>query len=207
MRGRASQRKHRSKDKNEEDIGITVSMDYCFIAPVEDVEGSQEPVLVMYDSRTKATWCMMTDHKGAIPWVVKWCVAKLEEAGYTGKDITIKTDGEPALLDLKRAIMASRTGLTTPIESPVRQSKSNGSMERAIRTWQGYLRTVKKYFEDKCKIKLEIKHVLFQWIVMWAAESLNLFKVHRTGRTAYEIMTGHKMKRKVPGFGKLLWRL
>ena len=206
--GQATGIQHRSKDKNEEEIGITICMDYCFMTPVEDAEGDQEPVLVMYDSRTKATWCMMADHKGALPWIVKWCVAKLEEAGYNGKDITIKTDGEPALMDLKRAIMASRVGITTPIESPVRQSKSNGAMERAIRTWQGYLRTIKKYFEDKCKIKLDIKHELFQWMVMWSSESLNFFKVHASGKTTHEMITGHKMKRKVPGFGeKVMFRM
>ena len=206
--GQATGIQHRSKEKNEEDAGITVCMDYCFMTPVGEADGEQEPVLVMYDCRTKATWCMMTDHKGALPWVTKWCVAKLEEAGYNGKDITIKTDGEPALMDLKRSVMASRVGITTPIESPVRQSKSNGAMERAIRTWQGYLRTIKKYFEDKCKVKLDIKHELFQWMVMWAAESLNFFKIHASGKTTHELITGHKMKRKVPGFGeKVMFRM
>ena len=205
--GQAIGIQHKSKGKDEEAIGITVSMDYCFLSNTEDDE-EKEPVLVMYDDRTKAVWCVMTDSKGPLSWVVKWCVSKLEEAGYNGQEITIKTHREPALLSLKGPAIATRNGVTTPVESPVRQSKANGAMERTIRAWQGYMRTIKNYCEDKCEIKLNIEHVLFHWLVMWTADSMNMFKVHSTGRTSYEAMTGHRMRRKVLAFGeKIMFKM
>ena len=168
---------HKLKDKSEEDASITMSIDYCCVGFAS--KDDKEPVLVMFDHSTEAICCV--DHTGVLPCVVKWCVAKLEAAGYTGKEITLKSDREPALMSLKRAVMATRTGITTPIESPVRQSKANGAMERAIRSWQGLLRTLKKYFEDKLKTKLNGEHILLQWLTMWSSDALNLYKVHAQG--------------------------
>ena len=62
---------------------------------------------------------------------------KLDEAGYRGKDITINTDQEESVMALKRAIAARREGVTTPIESKVRVSETNGRVERAIPKWRG----------------------------------------------------------------------
>ncbi len=48
---------------------------------------------------------------------------------------------------------------TVPIESPVRASQSNGMMESAIGIWQGQLRTIKHYTEEKLKKKIETDSV------------------------------------------------
>ena len=60
-----------------------------------------------------------------------------DEAGYRGKDITINTDQEESVMALKRAIAARREGVTTPIESKVRVSKTHGRVERAVQQWMG----------------------------------------------------------------------
>ncbi len=56
----------------------------------------------------------------------------LDQSGYQGEKFTFKTDQEPSIVALKRAVAAARTGETVPIESPVRASQSNGMMESAI---------------------------------------------------------------------------
>ena len=53
------------------------------------------------------------------------------------------------MLALKKAIAVARRAETPFIESPVRESKSNGLMERMVRSWQGQFRTLKTYFEDQ----------------------------------------------------------
>ena len=73
----------------------------------------------------------------------------LDQSGYEGEKLTFKTDQEPSIVALKRAVAAARTGETVPIESPVRASQSNGMMESAIGIWQGQLRTIKHYTEEK----------------------------------------------------------
>ena len=70
-------------------------------------------------------------------------------AGYSNTDITIKSDQEPAILALKSAIAANRTGKTALIDTLLRESKSNGAVEGAVRIWQGQFRTLRHYFE-KC---------------------------------------------------------
>ena len=80
-------------------------------------------------------WAFPVDRKGPVPYVVSWIVDKLESAGYTGMKLTMKSDQEPSVEALKRAVALRRQAVTTLIESPVWESQSNGANERAIRTW------------------------------------------------------------------------
>ena len=92
-------------------------------------------MLVAYNQNKNALWTLEVDHKGVDAGVgASWLVDKLELAGYTGTKITIKSDGEPSRVAFKRAVALGRTPETSLIETPVRRSKSNGQVERAIRT-------------------------------------------------------------------------
>ena len=64
-----------------------------------------------------------TERKGADKYVVKFVADKLEEAGYTGVKLTLRSDGEEAIVALKRAVAVSRGAETAFVESPVRESK------------------------------------------------------------------------------------
>ena len=55
-----------------------------------------------------------------------WLVSKLELSGYEGAKITLRTDKEPSFIALKKAVAVKRKSETAFIESPVRESKSNG---------------------------------------------------------------------------------
>ena len=76
------------------------------------------------------------------------------------------------------------------------------SLQRAIRTWQGYFRTWRVHFKDQIHSKLDLQPPLFAWLVMWAADALCRYKVHSTGRTSHEMMTGHTANGGPPGFGE-----
>ena len=86
--------------------------------------------------------------KGPVDWVVKWVVDRSDEIGYRGVAITLKRDQEPAMLAMQKAIAAKRTGVTTPIDPPARESQCNGAVAQAVRPWQGQLRTLKGHYED-----------------------------------------------------------
>ena len=88
--------------------------------------------------------------------IVEWVKGVLDQSGYEGEKITFKTDQEPSIVALKKAVPAARMGETVPIESPVRASKSNGMMEGAIRIWRGPLRTIKHFTESKTKRRIEV---------------------------------------------------
>ena len=94
-----------------------------------------DAVLILYDSNRKGIWTMSVDKKGATPSSVKLVIDKLEDIGYSGSEVTLKSDQEPAILDLEREVGIKRQRETVTIESPVRESKCNGAVERAVKTW------------------------------------------------------------------------
>ena len=71
---------------------------------------------------------------------------------------------------LKRAVAARRKAETALIDSQVRESKSNGAMERAILKWQGQVRTMKLHLDEKIKMKISKNHEVIGWMFNWAAE-------------------------------------
>ena len=125
---------HRSlPDGHGNCVGITVSMDYCFMTDDEKVEGTP-PVLVMFDSNSKGLWALQADSKAVTKHLVKFVADRLDDAGYAGVKVTLTSDQEESMLALKKAVAVTRRAETCPIESPVRESKANGLMERLIRS-------------------------------------------------------------------------
>ena len=203
--GRSLGMQHRSGDPDEEPLGVTISLDYAFKAG-DEVEADLQPQLVAYDHGKKALWVLEVEEKGVEAGVgVAWLAEKLEFAGYAGVKVTLRSDRERSILALKRALAIKREAETAMVESPVRESKSNGRIERAIRTWRDQFRTLRHQFERRMKVKMEKNGVLSSWLSSWAAEVLNRYKVQDSGRTAYEMITSHKCKMAVVGFGEKVW--
>ena len=63
--------------------------------------------------------------------------AIIMEFGYGGVKIAIKCDGAPELKAIRREVGLLREMPTVPIDVPVNVSKSNGAVERTVRSWQG----------------------------------------------------------------------
>ena len=125
-----------------------MSIDYLFMVPEEEDE-NMDAVLIVYDANRRGIWTLSVDRKGPSAAVVKWLSDKLEQIGYSEVDITLKSDQEPAVVDLKREIGVRRQASTAMVESPVRESKCNGAVERAVRTWQAQFRTLRHQFESR----------------------------------------------------------
>ena len=60
------------------------------------------PILAVFDNKCMGIWALPVEEKGANDEAVRWMVEKIEEAGYAGQKVVIKSDQEPALLDLSR---------------------------------------------------------------------------------------------------------
>ena len=205
VRGRSIGKQHRRREAYDESMGIVVSIDYCFKLP-EELEDDLSPILIAYDHRTRAIWTLEVDAKGIEAGVgTSWLVAKLDMAGYAGMRITIRSDQEPSILNLKKAVAIKRNAETALLESPVQESKSNGKVERAVRTWRDQFRTLRSQFERRTGSKLERNGALSTWLVSFAAEVMNKFKVQENGKTAFETMTSHKCTQAVVGFGEVVY--
>ena len=133
---------------------------------------------------------------------MKWICDKLDESGYAGVAVTLKSDQEPAMMKLKQAVAVRRKAETPMIESPVRESKSNGRIERAITKWQAKLRTIRHHLESRLGEKIENHSAIMEWMIVWVADFLSKYVVHENGRTKYEMTTQHLVKHKVIGFAE-----
>ena len=199
--GKARLAPHIREPADRDRLGITVSCDYAFMT-AEEADEEVQPSLVIYDDDKCAFWAIGVKGKSVTEPLVKHFKGILDQSGYDGEKITLKSDQEPSVVALKRAVAAARSGETVPIESPVRASKSNGKMEGAIGIWQGQVRTIKHFTESRLKRRIVIDGVLFSWLVPFCAEIMNKYKVGADGRTAYEKITGHKCRHQVVGFAE-----
>ena len=85
------------------------------------------------------------------------------ELGYAGIAVSMKCGQAPELKELRRQVSLRRSAPTVPIDVPVRESKANGAVERAVKTWQGQFRTLKSHLEHSIGKQLDKKHPIFQW--------------------------------------------
>ena len=72
-------------------------MDYCFFTKINvehrEIESEDTmPILVAYDDAKECFWALDVGHKGVNPEGVKWCCDTLEDSGYFGTDVTVKSD-------------------------------------------------------------------------------------------------------------------
>eukprot|EP00973_Karenia_brevis_P009811 1326112-Karenia_brevis.AAC.1 len=141
------------------------------------------PILVVKDMKSKSIFAHAVSRKGTSnKWVVKKLVDDLDSLGYGWTKVVIRSDQEPALVDVKEdlrrarweefehvmeQVEATRKARTEIIkqelgpvtllqESPVSESQSNGAAENAIRHVQGQFRTLKSFLEDNIKEKIPI---------------------------------------------------
>ena len=204
--GKSTGLHHRCGDPEEEKLGVTIRVDYAFRSTGEQEEGVV-PILVAYDNMKGSIWALEVEEKGVSHGTVavEWLVAKLDASGYHGVEIALKSDNEPSILALKDSIALKRKGETSLLESPVRESKSNAHVERAIRSWRDQFRTLRHYTERRFGRAIPRESPLMSWLVSWSAEVLNRFKVRPNGRTAHEMATLHKVRHKVLAFGEKVY--
>ena len=88
----------------------------------------------------------------------------------------------------------------------VRESKANGGMEKAVRTWSGHFRSLKSHLEYELNTEMPLHHPVLQWMAWWAARIFNRYAVRHHGRTAHEYATGHKTKLPVACFSETVLR-
>ena len=212
VRGRAVCSPHRKKSQEAKDFAQdgrvpTLSIDHCFLGSEEEAAAAN-PFLIAYDGCTGALFAVAVATKEHEDWLADDLEAALDELGYGGCRVAIKCDNARELLKLREAISARRTAPTVPITVPIKESRGNGAVERAVRTWQGQFRTLKDHAEFELGAEFGPRHPMLTWCAWWSAALLNRVKVQESGRTAYELYTGHLAKVTMAAYGeKVLWRL
>ena len=181
-------------------------MDHCFLGSAEE-SAAANPFLIIYDDHSGSLYAVAVASKQYEDCLADYLKAILDELGYAGTRVAIKCDNAPELVRLRAEVTARRQAPTIPIAVPVKESKGNGAVERAVRTWQGQFRTLKDHVEYEVKSELGPRHPLLTWCAWWAAALLNRVVVQPNGRSVYELSTGHRSKVPLAAFGeKLHWR-
>ncbi len=90
-------------------------------------------------------------------------------------------------------------------ESPVKESQSNGEVERAIQEVQGQVRTTKAALESRYENRITEDHPCLPWLVSHSADTLRRFQVHKDGKTAYQRVRGKAFRKEVMEFGECVW--
>ena len=134
-------------------------------------------------------------NKGADEKLCKRIVEDIDNMGYS--QIVLKGDQEPALSRLIEVVKGSWNGNAALETSPVRESESNGAVERAIRVWEGQVQMIKDALESKLQCEFPRDHPVMTWLVECATTLLRRCLVGVHGRTPHEKIKGRRSRRPV----------
>ena len=160
-------------------------------------------IVVMKDEESRQVVSHRVDMKGlGDAWIVKKLVKDIEEMGR--RDIILKTDGEPCMLALQRAMALLRPGLTKPENPPAYNPSSNGACEKAVQDVSGQIRALTLALETRLGLKIEEDHPVLDWIIPHAAYIVSKFAVGHDGMTPHERLTGRKWTRPMIELGEVV---
>ena len=143
------------------------------------------------------------------PWIAGKIQDDIEELGYGGALVRIQSDQEPAIVDFQRAVIAKRgNALTTPANSPVGDSQSNGRVENAIKKLRNMVKTILPSLKSRCGVRVTRDHPVYPWGCEWAADLMTRYThVEDLGKTAVQLIRGSKSNRNIAQFGeKILYK-
>lgn len=163
------------------------SADYAFLGE-ESIDGTT-PILV-YDTQ-KSVFANVVPEKGANDFVVQQIVHDIEPTGFT--DVIFKTDNEPAMHYLQKAVKSARSHKTNLENSLRGQSKSSGFNENANRFVESQIRTLRSALNSNLQTVINGNHIIMTWLVRYAATLITVFHTGKDGETAYQRRKGKTM--------------
>ena len=132
-------------------------MDYSFPG---DEFGFNLVFLVVVERYTGMKASIVEPRKGSTEnFAARRAVELMNACGDKDMDIIIKTDQEPAIEYLVDDISKNRTGAKTIAEkAPTRSSGSNGIVERAVQSIEGYMRSLKSQLDERYMTRISAEH-------------------------------------------------
>ena len=154
--GRSNAHRRRAR-QDEEERGqhiTTWSIDYAFMIDSGDSCAREEMERVGWD-KTRDTALVSEDlatggirahlvsaNENGDTWIAGKTKDDIEEFGYCGAPVRIKSDQEPTIVDVQRAVIAKRGNApSVPVKSLVGDSQSNGRVENAIKRVRNMVKT------------------------------------------------------------------
>ena len=127
--------------------------DLCTREEMERVgwEKTRDTVLVSEDLAFGGIRAHLVSAKGnGDPWIAGKIKDDIEEFGYGGAPVRTKSNQEPAIVDVQRAVIAERGNAPTIlVNSPVGDSQSNGRVGNAIKKVRNMVKTILSSLESR----------------------------------------------------------
>ena len=195
VRGRGRDDRH--LEGPQEDAVPVLSWDYCYLcsrgSPGDEAAAEEEaaeqarssPALVRWDRRSKGFSAYVlpakgVDFEGAEP-VVNLLAKEVDALGY--RRVCFRSDNEPALLALLRAVQQRVTCEVVLETSSEGDPRTNGAAEMGVRLLKGLVRTLKDALETRLGKALPDSHGLITWLVRYASAVYCRYTVGRDGST------------------------
>ena len=193
-RGQAPPHRRARSDRQMAEVGV----DYFFMGH----KGTAVcmPCIAVKDYDSKAVYSHVVVKKGAHKTMVKRVVNDLYNMGH--KRLVLKSDQEPSIKDLAKAVKQDFGGDIILEDSPVGESQSNGSIEAGIKSIEGMIRTIKSFTEEHYNKKIYKEHTIMPWIVEHAGYLLTYYGIGRDGKTPNQLLKGKHTHRPMYELGE-----
>ena len=171
---------------------IKVSMDYMYLYERTNKNGESKhnpPHLIVIEHLHGRCWAHQVPNKGVhdkAHWLPRKVVQDLDNKGMKDAKIQLKSDQEPAIINVQTMIQEIRPGMVITTNSLVGESQCNGRVENAFRRAQEKVRALKHQVESGIKCRVLEDAPIMSWMVRWAAELLSKYAPGEDGRTPYE---------------------
>ena len=174
-----------------------VGLDYGFLR--ESTSEDSLTILVMKDRTSKAVLVDVVEMKGrGLEGTIERVISNLATLGH--KKVILRTDQEPAILDLVKGVIEARAEPTLPENSPVGESQSNGMVERAVRSAKDQIRTLRLALMKRISRKVPPRHPTLTWMAQHAGELICKYQKNKDGKTAYDKLMGKPCREEILEF-------
>ncbi len=160
----------------------------------EDFKSQNNPLMMMYDRESTAVCPFAVGKKGVQDWVVRKLAKELESWGLAQCKSIYKSDGEPSVVTVKKAVNAYLQNKAVMEESPVGEHASNGEVESAIKVVRNQFEAQRSVLEAIIKERIGPKEPILQWVLRWIGQMFNRYRVDKNGRTAYKVILRKNMQ-------------
>ena len=166
-----------------------ICADYCEIGDDEKDKNDKQFCFVAQDKWSKAMHADLADAKGdGDAQVAKGFKKFITSTGY--KKFELKTDGEPALLEVASKAKKLSEADVILRNPPPCDPKANGLAERVVCEFKEQLKATKFALERRIKTKISTNALILVWMILHAVETINRFLVEPDGRTPYYRLHG-----------------
>ena len=206
--GREDPHRRRRRKRSGEETGVPkISMDYQELISLPKKSPEEDDIvvkiIVVKDESSGTVMAHRVNQKGhGDEWTIKKIVQDISDMGRTS--IVLKTDGEPAMISLQKAIQNVRKSQTIPENPPAYNPQSNGACEKAVQDVDGQLRKLKLALEARTGMEIKEDSNIVQWMIPHAAFIISKFSVGHDGMTPHERLTGRKWARPIVEFGEVV---